>query len=307
MFSRLAVSPDLTQIAVSSRENHLLLVRLADYFQAFPGHYHPKFVVTYVRRLKAAKSGGSSRAANISREEEEDRLACGGLSEKHFGEKFLGVYAGHFAWSNRFARLRQSVDAFSPSAGKSLNFHRSSHLSSPPAVNTIRGLRPQQRGDETGCDLETVEASKKSWYQEPISMSMSMPPAGGGGGGGILSQSDFDLPFLTGMVKTPAVQPESSTSRVKNGTDFPANNLTFTYKNHCILPADANVLGSDSTVMHAVFTCGVVVAYYGKGGTQEDAGVGDSPLPVGQQILDRLPVTGVAVYRTDSQSYSATR
>ena len=196
------------------------------------------------------------------------------------------------------------MEAFSPSGGKSLSFHRSSQLSSPPAVNTIRGLRPRQRGEPTSCDLETVEASRKAWYREPISMSM---PAVGGGGGGVLSQSDFDLPFLTGMVRMPAVQLENFASSVKNGAEFPANNLPFTYKNHCILPAEANVLGSDSTVVHAVFTCGVVVAYYGKGGSLEDVGVGDSPLLVGQRILDRLPVTGVAVYRTNSQSYSATR
>ena len=227
-------------------------------------------------------------------------MACGGLSEKDFGEKFLGAYPGCFAWSNRFAHLRQSVNAFSPSEGKYLNFRHSSRLSRPPVVNTIRGLRPQQQGDETNCDLEMVEASKKAWYKEPIAMSV---PTAGGGGGGVLSSIDFGLPLLTGVVKTPAIRPAS---RVKNGSESPSN-FQFTYKNHCILPSAADVLGSESTVTHATFSCGVVVAYYGKRGTQGNVGVGDSPLPIGQRILDQLPVTGIAVYRTDSLSYSATR
>ena len=289
-FIHTALSLDLSQLLVSTHNSHLLLISLPDYFQLFPNHYHPRFISEFVRKTEVFKS--ATKSSNITKEEDENRLKYGGLSDKHYGTKetFIGPYRGHFSWENRKSRLQQSVQLCQPSKGQCLNLRHCSQHPPPMSVPTYKAGQRQQ--EEAQTDLEAVEVLKQPWYKEPVSQSYASS-----------SRNDFDIQFVTGMTK-PVLQLEISSSSHATGTDSPTP-TRYSYTNHCILPSVANALDSDSTVTHIAFSSGVIVAYYGRGGAQLT--VGDSPVISGPAVLDQRSVTGIAVYHRETQSYSITR
>lgn len=284
-FRHVAASADLAHLTVSTHDNHLLFVSLPDYFQTFPSHYHPQFLNAFAKKQKAAKL--RAQEFDILHEEEEDRKRYGGLTNSHYEERFLGPYSGYYPWRNRVEQLKTSVDAFFPSEGHYLNFHHSSQVSEA-LPTTLSGEH------EWRTDLREVHTSKKAWFEEPTLYSLNE----GSMGWRNVVPLNFDLQFVTGLTKQVRTStPYSPTA----GGDLPGVSRAA-YQTHCILPPATSFLDPESTVLHLMFSSGVVVAYYGRGrgqvrGREE----------ISSSSSDQQPVTGIAVYRTDVQAYSATR
>ena len=266
--------------------------------QTFPNHYHPTFLGTFAKkRNKSPKI--RSKEINTTRENDEDRRKYGGMSERHFREKFLGPYIGNYAWTSRLGQLTQSIDHFEPSKAQHLNFyHTSQLLESRTSSKETRVLREtQEQVAVVKDDLKPVETLKKVWYKEPFSQTQQAA----GTTPDVDLQMSFGLQFVTGMPKQ--ASPTLASGLQASSTE-PLAPSRFCYQNRCILPSASNLMHVDSsvTVVHVTFTSGTVVGYYGvgsKGDSQGEVQGGVSPT----QSL----VVGMAMYRTESLSYTVAR
>ena len=236
---------------------------------------------------------------NGTRENDEDRRKYGGMSERHIREKFLGPYTGNYAWTNRLGQLTQSVDHFEPGKAQSLNFYHASHLlesqTSSKGTRVVRETQEHVSGAKG--DLRPVERLKRVWYIEPFPQAQQ----GAGTTPDVDLQISFGLQFVTGI---PKQAPPTLASGLRASSTEPLAPSRFCYQNRCILPSASNLVHADSsvTIVHVTFTSGVVVGYYGvgkKGNFQGEFQRGVSPT--------RSLIVGMAMYRTESLSYSVGR
>jgi spatacsin len=119
-FQHLSVNPDLSNLAVSTNTNHILLVHIPTYFANFPSHYSKSF---QQRPLKRFTQVVRSSQSNLTAEEEErERLVYGGLTPRHkgMGVTHTGTHIGHYTIKNRYKSLKKSVDNFDSNGGLSL-------------------------------------------------------------------------------------------------------------------------------------------------------------------------------------------
>ena len=253
-----------------------------------------RFVKKRNRSLKSR-----SKQTNTSKENEEDRRRYGGMSERHIGEKFLGPYPGYYAWTTRISQLNQSVDRFQPSKGQYLSLYRASELPDSQTSKETRVMpEMQEHFAEVKTGLKPVEKSERAWYEGPFS---HIHHRGVGSTPDIDSLGDFNLQFVTGMKKQTA--PAIASGLQATGSEALAPSRFF-YQSSCILPSASSLMHVDTpvTVVHVIFTSGVVVGYYGIGrrsGTQGETEGGVAP-PSSQ-------IVGMVVYRTESLSYSIAR
>ena len=279
-FTHLSVSADLNKLVVSTQCNHLVLVNLPEFFQVFSAHYHPKFVNTHMRRQRSATKA-SSKLSNIAAEEDEDRRRYGGIREKHFTDPFRGNYTGQYALTSRIDRLSHELRSFHPRDGRDVKFNGTSKLSSPK--------KPQHISTRVESDLQG-SSSLAAWFEEPVSHS----PASD-----LTSPAGTDKPFLSGMHRSVADRYHQSSSE-------PLSPSRLYYQHRCILPPASSLLQQQqqqqgsAVVVHMEFDSGAVVAYYG-----EEARSAAIATLAEQDML--VPATGLAVYLTESHSYSASR
>ncbi|CAI8051349.1 hypothetical protein GBAR_LOCUS28124, partial [Geodia barretti] len=132
-FTHLAVASDLSQLAATTTSSHVLLINLPDYFEVFPGHYHPQFLTPpSLHHHHHAHQRSSSRrkhheSHSIASEEEEE------IARYRGGAQFRGdaVLGGH-VWEQRWKALSQKVAGFEPSCRQRLSFAGTSSCPLPP-------------------------------------------------------------------------------------------------------------------------------------------------------------------------------
>ena len=279
--------------------------------QLFPSHYHPAFITAHLSTRQRQQSTSGKKGAGLFREEDEtDRLRYGGHTGRHSDDPFVGPYAGHHAWTNRFRQLSKRVGAFRPKESRPLSLFHASNIPHPSAQPLSKHRNETERSGDWerngGTTLEPCDASKPAWYEEPISHQFlprnSQSRAG-----------DFTLPFATGFKGSKSGMGVADPS--EGGSDPVLSPLLshYHYLNRCLLPSAAPCLGSDAGVVHVAFDCGAVVVYYGRGippavaPTRSDSTSDRSAALAIARATDRLPVVGVAVYQMESKTYSCSR
>jgi hypothetical protein len=155
-----------------------------------------------------------------------------GEEERKYVHQKTQTFPGSQAWLNRLNNLQKSVDDFSPSEMKYLNFSQSS------AMSELRST-----GDNGLQFCSVPHSTGKAWYEETRS-------ADSGVGHG--TQSSFSSQFITGIHKHRPKFQEVGTSKQN-------------YESHCFLPA---VL-QEHDVTRVDFVSGLLIAYYGEGGGAE--------------------------------------
>ncbi len=304
-FHEIAISIDLDQLVVSTRENLLLLISLPDYFRLFPNHYHPSFASPPTFRRKESVRTSSKRI-NTSKEEGEDRIKYGGLSDRALamGDTHVGSYVGNYAWSNRLDQLDQSVDRVQPGVGQHLNLHHSSTLSGGGQSRRLKkgGRLTSRLGYGVSEKRPAVDADTP-WYEKPVSHLLS-------GHVSAMPQGDFDLHFITSLTRT---SPRSQNLDVSDGTGSPESSasLKYSYQNHCLLPPAASIIDPTSSIVSVSVTSSQVVAYYGSKPHGESRSLSSvdnlEGSPIDLDCAAEVPVVGVAVYKTDTQYFTSTR
>ncbi len=228
-------------------------------------------------------------------------MKYGGLSDRAVaaGDRFVGPYNGSFMWGSRLTQLERRVDRFQPDSRQHLNFYQSSKLSagatglsSRQDLVGPRDSRPRHR--ETS--EETAEDMRRPWYEKAVSHSSA----------GTAPLGDFDLHFVTSLKKSvPIVQALDGSD--STGSQESPTTLRHAYRNHCLLPSAVSVIDHNSSIVGVGFHSSMVVAYYGSSGGSVPYLEGAEVSPFGVDNTSRWPVTGVAVYTTDLQSFTTTR
>lgn len=250
----------------------------------FPKHYHPDFARTSPNLQRHIKVPPTHQS-HVEREEDEDRRLYGGLLDTYSSERYAGAYVGQYAWMRRVDQLRASVNACNFGESQFINFHQSSNLL---LLNASKSDLVAEDSNQALFESKSLGETQTKWYEQPLLSSMSIDLA---------SRENFVAPFISGMQK-PA--PEIHDPGLQSNMDGLSPSVYY-YKNHCILPTAASLLNEDTSVIQLQFASGVVVAYFGsKEVSSEEVGPFSS-------IRANVPVTGLAVYHTDSLSYSATR
>ena len=122
------------------------------------------------------------------------------------------------------------------------------------------------------------------WYKEPIVSHANKND-------GVLV-ADYSLPFYPGF-KKPSVAVGEATQVVGGGGPPLERVLTHRYVNRCILPSATPTMGVACRVSYIEVTSLMVVAYY----VAVD----------GSHAGEGNPLVGLAEYKIDQQTYSATR
>lgn len=243
--------------------------------QTFPHHYHPDFSAGPAKTRSGSKTMSQFSSIDLSKEEEDDQRMYGGLLPHQHAVKFSGPFAGNHAWTCRLEKLNKTIDNFNPDMTKYLNFQQSTQLAE--SSNVAIHLNKLESSQPTGVELLNALPTRKAWYEEPQSITF----------GGQNTQDSSSTQFITGMSKS---------SLDMQNKELSEERLTSSkqYQNHCILPA---VNQENSSVVQVDFVSGLVVAYYGHhpGGNEDHVKVTHSP------------VKDIAVYHTESKSYSYAR
>ena len=239
--------------------------------QKFPHHYHPEFMfrATKLNDRSISLPFGAVRP-DISSEEEEERRIYGGLLPLQHALKYQGNFPGSYAWECRMDNLNETVRDF--------NFEKSSFISVKRSSQLSRSCVGHGNSGGGAIDI-VVLPPKRSWYEVPQ-----------------LPNSFQDVltdgtPVITGMQRT------SSLKQVHN-QEASTSPLSY-YQTGCILPASCP---ADLAVVHIAFRTDLVVVYYGwLGGRLAE----DAEANVSSKL--KLPVVGITLYHTGSQSYTYSR
>ena len=242
-------------------------------------------------------------------EEEEEKRRFGGIDASKLNQSFLGPYVGHHAWKGRLSSLVKRVNGFKPREGKHLSFFGASRLTGPKGWCSAggKGGGGGEGGGGGGGGGGSRAMGSGAWYECPVFFVESVFHPGEKRLPRPQYGHDFNAQLFTSFGRPSSASLGTQSQISSTGTES-MSSVVYPYEHSSILPSAASLFDQQAATLMCIVVVkgGLVVGFYGNS-IDHTPGAAETRKTSSLHVLDRVSVTGIAMYRTDTQVYSVSR